>query len=88
MDHNWKKEYPAAIKHYINKCLLLTWMMVVQDPPMCFDQAMDEDNEVDTSMYRFYVTRGKHLAYIVLPCMLLYKGGPVVVQGVAEGKSN
>jgi len=61
-------------------------MMTVQDPPMCFAKSADEDDtDFDTSMYKCYVNEGATLAYTVWPCLLLYKDGPVVARGVAEG---
>ncbi|XP_060565715.1 uncharacterized protein LOC132724769 [Ruditapes philippinarum] len=66
---------------YIKECLKLSWLMVIQDPPM----AIVLKPETDTyENFKAYKTRGKFLKYIVWPALLLMEGGPLVTKGVAE----
>jgi len=91
MTQNWKKEYPAEMEPYIKKCLLLTWMMTVQDPPMCFARAMEDgmkEKVLNTSMYKWYLSSGTRIAYTVWPCLLLHKDGHLVAKGVVEGSND
>jgi len=84
-----KNDVADGTEPFIKKCVLLTWMMTVQYPPMCFARATEDDMKeiaLDTSLYTYYVTKGETVAYVVWPCLLLHKDGPVAAKGVAEGK--
>ena len=58
--------------------------MVVQDPPIALDNSKPE--KFDTTKYRGYQHNGLYTAYVVWPAITLYKEGPMLSKGVAEGK--
>ena len=66
---------------YVQECLKLSWLMVIQDPPMTMEM---NPVSVTYENFRAYKTRGKFLNYVVWPVLLLNKGGPLVMKGVAE----
>ncbi|XP_045211906.2 uncharacterized protein LOC123563265 isoform X2 [Mercenaria mercenaria] len=70
-----------SIKRFVQECLKLCWLMVIQDPPMSIitkPDAKGNDN------FKAYKTRGKHLAFVVWPALLLEEGGPLIMKGIAE----
>ena len=79
-------EVVNACKNYISRCVELCWLMRIQDPPCVLNWNIASDKHFNTEMYKFYLTTGQELAYIVWPAMYLYEGGPLVMKGVAEGK--
>ena len=44
------------------------------------------DKTFNTDVYKYYLSTGKILDYVVWPAMYLYEGGPLIMKGVAEGK--
>ncbi|WAQ98871.1 hypothetical protein MAR_023244, partial [Mya arenaria] len=83
MDASWQKEYLASLKPFINKCLFIGWMMVVQTPPMDFKYARKGDH-FDTNSFKQYTKSGKFIDFVVWPALLLHKDGPVVGKGIAQ----
>lgn len=39
----------------------------------------------DKDVYRYYTKSGNYINFIIWPALLLYKNGPVLVKGVAQG---
>lgn len=75
-----------ACKRYITRCVELCWLMRIQDPPVVLSWAIPEDRVFDTNTYKYYLSTGKELDYVVWPCMYMFDGGPMIMKGVAEGK--
>ncbi|XP_052797152.1 uncharacterized protein LOC128229325 [Mya arenaria] len=82
----WDNECLRAIKPFIKRCIFIAWMMVVQTPPMCFDRELQEGATFDAARYRQYTSSGHIVHFLVWPALLLYRDGPVVCKGVAQGK--
>ena len=75
-----------ACKKYISRCVELCWLMRIQDPPCALSWAIPSDKRFNSEMFKFYLTTGQEVAYVVWPAMYLYESGPLVMKGVAEGK--
>ncbi|WAQ99305.1 hypothetical protein MAR_023678 [Mya arenaria] len=75
-----------AIKPFTKRCIFIAWMMVVQTPPMCFDRELKEGATLDAARYRQYTSSGHVVHFLVWPALLLYRDGPIVCKGVAQGK--
>ncbi|KAL4223381.1 hypothetical protein ACF0H5_016851 [Mactra antiquata] len=75
-----------TMQAYIDKCIELCWLMVVQDPPLVLTFKSDMKSEFDEKMFRFYTKRGRHVEYFVWP-MLSISGGSMLAKGVAQGGS-
>lgn len=83
----WGRECIAAVKVYIKKCLFLSWMMIVQDPPLAF--YMEKPNaHFRTEIFKAYLKSGPYIDYVVWPALLLHAKGPVLCKGVAAGKKH
>ena len=52
---------------------------------MCLDSFKPE--KFDSSRYREYQHKGMYTDYVVWPAIALYKEGPLLSKGVAEGSS-
>ncbi|XP_052794205.1 uncharacterized protein LOC128227578 isoform X1 [Mya arenaria] len=83
MDASWQKECLSSLKPFINKCLFIGWMMVVQTPPMDFKSARKGDH-FDKNIFNYYTKSGKFIDVVVWPALLLHKDGPVVGKGIAQ----
>ena len=59
--------------------------MNINEPPMALDE-MKESTVFNKDVYRFYQSGGRTVDYYVWPALRLYKGGPLLSKGVAEGK--
>ena len=70
---------------FIRKCIKLSWLMCVQDPPLVL--STETPIEFRTTLFREYVTRGPYVAYVVWPILYLHEGGPVLSKGVAKGST-
>ncbi|XP_045211144.2 uncharacterized protein LOC123562579 isoform X2 [Mercenaria mercenaria] len=70
-----------SLKAFMRECLKLSWLMVIQDPPMTMVMK-PEDQEYEN--FKAYKTRGRHLAFVVWPALLLEEGGPLIMKGIAE----
>lgn len=58
--------------------------MVVQDPPMVFDEEIPEGRMFEKDMYRHYTKSGEKILFSVWPAMFLHQDGPLLVKGVAQ----
>ncbi|KAL4228438.1 Mitochondria-eating protein [Mactra antiquata] len=85
IEASWNDECIPKMKPFIRQCLFISWMMVVQSPPMLL-HITDDGDRFDTNFYRPYTASGPIVNYTVWPAMLLHKGGPVVSKGVAQGR--
>ncbi|XP_052794212.1 uncharacterized protein LOC128227580 isoform X2 [Mya arenaria] len=83
MDASWQMECLSSLKPFINKCLFIGWMMVVQTPPMDFKSAKKGDH-FDKNIFNQYTKSGKFIDFVVWPALLLNKDGPVVGKGTAQ----
>ncbi|KAL4228437.1 hypothetical protein ACF0H5_011484 [Mactra antiquata] len=85
IEASWKDECIPTMKPFILQCLFISWMMVVQSPPMSL-HLIDDGAKFDTHFFRPYTASGPIVDYIVWPAMLLHKDGSVITKGVAQGR--
>lgn len=74
------------VKTYCGKCVELTWLMHVQDPPMFLIWPQDVQRDHMAGMFRTFTKTGSILSYEVWPAVMLTKEGPLMVKGVAQFK--
>ncbi|XP_045204353.2 uncharacterized protein LOC123557135 [Mercenaria mercenaria] len=74
------------IDSYSRQCIVVTWRMVIQDPPLHID-IVEPDKNIDFnhSLYRPFSKSGDNIRFLVWPVLRIYKKGPVLCQGVAQG---
>jgi hypothetical protein len=71
------------IDAYLSLCVEISWLMVVQDPPLVLnDKAQDR---FDTNTFKDYTKRGPFVEFVVWPALLLHESGPLLAKGVAQG---
>ena len=58
--------------------------MVVQDPPMVFDDEIPQGTPLEKEIYRPYTKSGSKILFSVWPAMFLQQGGALLVKGVAQ----
>lgn len=76
------------MKKFLNNCLELCWLMVIQDPPVFMDVVIEcSGKKYDTNVYKHYTKSGKYIDYIVWPPIYLQEGGSILCKGVAQGTS-
>ncbi|KAL3878474.1 hypothetical protein ACJMK2_030819 [Sinanodonta woodiana] len=73
------------IKRYIDRCTEVCWYMSVQDPQMFMDGSKSPDAKFDSNKHREYTKKGPYEDFVVWPALYLYKGGPMLCRGVAQG---
>lgn len=78
-------EHLEEVKKYISLCVEVSWLMVVQDPPLVL--STETPPAFNTNMYREYTKRGRYIEYVVWPALLLCEGGTLLSKGVAQGSS-
>jgi hypothetical protein len=83
MEVYWSDSYIKGIKPFILECIFISWMMIVQSPPMALHYC-ETRSIFDKNLYREYMTSGSRVNYMVWPALLLNEGGALVCQGVAE----
>ena len=77
--------FEREITVYTKLCVEITWYMCIQDPPMAFIDRINRGAEFETDYFRkFRGCHGNKFDYLVWPALLMYKGGPLVVKGVAQ----
>ncbi|VDI68234.1 Hypothetical predicted protein [Mytilus galloprovincialis] len=69
---------------YAERCVFVSWLMVVQDPEMYIDEQQREGDPLDKDKYKEYTQSGKKIAFNVWPALYLYKDGPLLIKGVAQ----
>lgn len=72
--------------NYAKKCIELSWLFNVQDPPLCLLWAR-EGQRVSEHL-RLYTVTGKIVSFNVWPSLLLHEGGPLLKKGVVQPHSN
>ncbi|KAL4229696.1 hypothetical protein ACF0H5_010084 [Mactra antiquata] len=76
----------ADFKTYIDKCVQLTWLICIEDPPIHMAYGKRND-ALDMQFYKPYTKQGKYIDYIAWPA-LQHKDmkGSVLLKGRAQGK--
>lgn len=60
------------------------WYMAIQTPPMILMFDMKHMHPFEEKYYKKYMTSGDRFDFLVWPCTLLHKDGPIVAKGIAE----
>ena len=92
------KEFKVLGKHdgeatklfdYAAKCCELCLLMCVKDPPLYINFQTDATNYENVSFnneqYKAYTKKGKHIQFLVWPCLFLEKNGAILAKGIAQG---
>ncbi|KAL5012979.1 hypothetical protein ScPMuIL_011530 [Solemya velum] len=69
---------------FVNKCVELSWLMCLQDPPVVLDCSAKRGDNFDNTLFRHYTKSGDTVDYLVWPALRLYNGGPVICKGVVQ----
>lgn len=78
---NWSEfQYVDRLGIYLDKCVEITWLMSVHDPPMRFVLAR-RDEAIDMSKFMYFKVKGKVTDYTIWPALILFNGGPVIRHG-------
>ncbi|XP_060589654.1 uncharacterized protein LOC132744879 [Ruditapes philippinarum] len=77
-----------TVVKYIKKCVNICWTMCKHEPPVHIDfPVLQVNHKFDTNVFKPYTKSGKYLHFIVWPALFLYKDGPMLCKGVAQGKN-
>ncbi|KAL3878449.1 hypothetical protein ACJMK2_030799 [Sinanodonta woodiana] len=74
------------VKRYIDRCTDVCWYMSIQDPQMVMDGDKSPDDKFNSIKHREYTKKGPYEECVVWPALYLCKGGPMLSNGVAQGK--
>lgn len=66
------------------KCAVICWLMVVQDPEMNIDRDIQKGENFNKDLYKEYTKSGTRVAYSVWPALYLHEGGPLLTKGVVQ----
>lgn len=78
---NWSEfQLVDRLSNYLDKCVEITWLMSVHDPPLRFVLAR-RDEQIDMSKFMYFRVKGKVTEYTIWPALVLYHGGPVIRHG-------
>ncbi|KAK3593598.1 hypothetical protein CHS0354_018694 [Potamilus streckersoni] len=80
-----KRLEAVNVKRYIDKCTEVCWYMSVQDPQLFMEGDQSPEGKFDSSKYREYTKKGPYEEFVVWPVLYLYRGGPMLSKGVAQG---
>ena len=77
-----------AMKAYVDKCVEVTWLMRVQDPPMqlVLPPASSKPLPFDTENFEPHTQSGKTMAFNVWPAIQSNAGGPLLIKGIVQGQ--
>ncbi|KAK3602855.1 hypothetical protein CHS0354_026415 [Potamilus streckersoni] len=75
---------------YAEKSMEVCWWMCILEPPIAMEWVPDRlqgqpFQPFNRDLYSPFTKTGSHLEYTVWPVLLLYKHGPVLSKGVAQG---
>lgn len=70
------------VNNYINRCISVLWLMVIQDPPLSL--YWPQGNSFDSQNFYEYTDKGNFVDFSVWPALRLYEGGPLLSKGVVK----
>ncbi|KAL3879571.1 hypothetical protein ACJMK2_031864 [Sinanodonta woodiana] len=74
----------TACSEYIDECVRICWLMSIKDPPMYI--FCEKEDVFNKNHFMEYTEKGHKVSYIVWPVLYLYKNGPLMRKGVAQGE--
>ncbi|CAC5390091.1 unnamed protein product [Mytilus coruscus] len=69
---------------YFNQCVYLSWLMVVQNPPMYIDEGPVRRSYINRDVYKEFTKRGSIIDYCVWPALYMENGGPLGTKGIVQ----
>ncbi|CAC5400648.1 unnamed protein product [Mytilus coruscus] len=69
---------------YFNRCVYLSWLMVVQNPPMYIDEGPVRRSYINRDVYQEFTKRGSIIDYCVWPALYVEKGAPLGTKGIVQ----
>ncbi|KAL3879695.1 hypothetical protein ACJMK2_031982 [Sinanodonta woodiana] len=87
------------IDNYAEKCVRVCWFLCRMDPPMHLDfdankmdvPQSDDKNDLillfDEAKFVHYSVKGMYMEYVVWPPLYIYKDGPLLKKGIAQGSN-
>ncbi|CAC5361577.1 unnamed protein product [Mytilus coruscus] len=69
---------------YFNRCVYLSWLMVVQNPPMYIEEGPVRRSYINRDVYQEFTKRGSIIDYCVWPALYVEKGGPLGTKGIVQ----
>lgn len=69
---------------YAERCVVICWLMVVQDPEMYLDDDIKTGSLVNKDCYREYTKSGAKVDFNVWPALYLHINGPLLNKGVVQ----
>ncbi|XP_071125285.1 uncharacterized protein [Mytilus edulis] len=69
---------------YFNRCVYLSWLMVVQNPPMYIDEGPVRRSYINRDVYHEFTKKGSIIDYCVWPALYVEKGGPLGTKGIVQ----
>jgi len=72
---------------YIYRCAEITWLMVVQEPPIVLEYISKEleGARFDFDLYNVYTKSGTSYDYCVWPVLRIGMKGRLLAKGIAQG---
>ncbi|KAL3879708.1 hypothetical protein ACJMK2_031995 [Sinanodonta woodiana] len=74
----------TACSEYIEACVRICWLMCIKDPPMYI--FCEKEDVFNKNHFMEYTEKGHKVSYVVWPALYLYKNGPLMRKGVAQGE--
>ena len=62
----------------------MCWYMAVQSPPLVLIFDVKRLDPFNDKYFKKFVTTGDKFDFVVWPCILLHKNGPILAKGVAQ----
>lgn len=84
MDKEIGKKAFDDTKPYIEKCVEISWLMVIHEPPIYMKTETTPDENMDPNIYTAYSASGKKIDFLVWPPLYNGKGGGLLSKGVVE----
>lgn len=69
---------------FFNQCVYLSWLMVVQEPPMHLDDGPGRRSYINRDRYQEFTKKGSIIDYCVWPAIFVEKEGPLAAKGVVQ----
>ncbi|XP_069131355.1 uncharacterized protein [Argopecten irradians] len=69
---------------YMDKCLEISWLACIQDPPLEIISDFPPFSKVDLNIVRKYTKSGEYVDYVIWPALLLSNDGALLSKGVVQ----
>ncbi|XP_060078873.1 uncharacterized protein LOC132558343 [Ylistrum balloti] len=69
---------------YVDKCLEVSWLACIQDPPLEIFSDFPLYSKVDLNIARIYTKSGEYVEYVIWPALLLSNDGALLSKAVVQ----